>query len=101
LKIDVIVTGDTNTTLVAKQATKAISIVAAVFTEDPVAAGLVDSLRRPGGKHHRNKHPRSELSDKRLELLREIVPDVTRVAVLWSRQFLIMPCCWREADHCA
>ena len=77
---------DTNTTLVAKQATKAISIVAAVFTEDPVAAGLVDSLRRPGGNITGISILAPEMSDKRPELLREIVPDLTRVAVLWSRQ---------------
>jgi putative tryptophan/tyrosine transport system substrate-binding protein len=49
LKLDVIVMGDTTTTLIAEQATKDIPIVVAVFTEDPGGAGLVNSLRCPGG----------------------------------------------------
>jgi hypothetical protein len=57
--VDVIVTADTTATLVAKQATKDIPIVAAAFTEDPVATGLVDSLGRPGGNLTGNKDPRS------------------------------------------
>jgi putative ABC transport system substrate-binding protein len=86
LKMDAIVTADATATLVVKQATKDIPIVAAVFTEDPVAAGLVESLRRPGGNLTGISILAPEMSGKRLELLQEIVPGLTRVAVLWSRQ---------------
>jgi putative tryptophan/tyrosine transport system substrate-binding protein len=86
LKMDVIVTADPTTTLVAKQATKDIPIVAAIFIDDPVGAGLVESLRHPGGNLTGISILAPEMSGKRLELLREIVPSLTRVAVLWSRQ---------------
>jgi len=59
LRMEVIVTGDTATTFVAKKATKDIPIVAAVFNDDPVAAGLVGSLQASGWQPHRNKLARS------------------------------------------
>jgi putative ABC transport system substrate-binding protein len=86
LRVDVIVAGDTTTTSAVKQATKDIPIVAAVFVDDPVASGLVDSLRRPGGNLTGTYLFAPEMSGKRLELLKEIVPGLRRVAVLWSRQ---------------
>jgi putative tryptophan/tyrosine transport system substrate-binding protein len=101
LKMDVIVTADTTATLVAKQATRAIPIVAAVFTEDPVATGLVDSLGRPGGNLTGISILAPEMSGKRLELLREIVPGLTRVAVLWSRQAPEHAALLRETDRAA
>jgi putative ABC transport system substrate-binding protein len=101
LRVDVIVTGDTATTVVAKKATKDIPIVAAVFTDDPVAAGLVDSLRRPGGNLTGINLLAPEMSGKRLELLREIVPGLTRVAVLWSRQVPRHVVLLRETDQAA
>jgi putative tryptophan/tyrosine transport system substrate-binding protein len=101
LKIDVIVTADGTATLVATQATKDIPIVAAVFTEDPVAASLVDSLGRPGGNLTGISFFEPEMSRKRLELLREIVPGLTRVAVLWSRQVPEHAARLRETDQAA
>jgi putative ABC transport system substrate-binding protein len=101
LKPDVIVTGDTTTAVVAKQATKDIPIVAAVFTEDPIAAGLVDSLRRPGGSVTGTYLFTPEMTGKRLELLREILPGLTRLAVLWSRQVPYHTALLRETDHAA
>jgi putative tryptophan/tyrosine transport system substrate-binding protein len=101
LKMDVIVTGDARTALVAKQATKDIPIVVAVFTQDPVGAGLVDSLRRPGGNGTGLGILALEMAGKRLELLREIVPGLTRVAVLWSRQDTYHPALLREVDQAA
>jgi putative ABC transport system substrate-binding protein len=80
LKMDVIVTGDTTTTLIAKQATRDIPIVVAVFTQDP------GELRRPGGNVTGLGIFSAEMSGKRLELLRELLPGLMRVAVLWSRQ---------------
>jgi putative tryptophan/tyrosine transport system substrate-binding protein len=101
LKMDIIVTGDTTTTLVAKQTTKDIPIVAAVFTEDPVAAGLVDSLGHPGGNLTGISILAPEMSGKRLELLREIVPGLTKVAVLWSRQVPFHAALLRETNQAA
>jgi putative tryptophan/tyrosine transport system substrate-binding protein len=88
-KMDIIVTGDTNAALVAKKATKDIPIIVAVFTHDPVAEHLVGSLRRPGGNVTGISSLAPEMSGKRLELLREIVPGLTRVAMLWSGPVLM------------
>ena len=65
----------------AKQATKTIPIVM-VTTADPVATGLVDSLARPGGNITGLTRLSRELSGKRLELLKEVVPGISRVGVL-------------------
>jgi ABC-type uncharacterized transport system substrate-binding protein len=67
----------------AKQATKTIPIVMVVPT-DPVATGLVDSLARPGGNVTGLTRLTRELSGKRLELLKEIIPRISRVGVLWD-----------------
>jgi len=65
----------------AKQATKTIPIVM-VTTQDPVATGLIDSLARPGGNLTGLTTLQRELSGKRLELLKEAVPGISRVAAL-------------------
>ena len=83
LKVDVIfVAGGTRVTLAAMQATKTIPIV---FTAapDPVTDGLVTSLARPGGNVTGLSNLFEELGGKRLELLKQAVPGVDRVAVLW------------------
>jgi len=82
LKVDVIVATGTEVALAAKNATKTIPIV---FTSgaDPVAAGLVDSLARPGGNLTGLSTISAELTGKRLELLAETVRKLSRVAVLW------------------
>src|SRR5262245_22131392 len=67
----------------AKQASKAIPIVM-VTTQDPVATKIIDSLARPGGNITGVTTLRRELSGKRLELLKEVVPGVSRVGVLWG-----------------
>jgi putative tryptophan/tyrosine transport system substrate-binding protein len=85
LRMDVILAGEETAALAARQAAKDIPIVTAVFTADPVAAGLADSLRRPGRNVTGLGILSPEMASKRLELLREIVPGLTRVAVLWSR----------------
>jgi putative ABC transport system substrate-binding protein len=81
LKVDVIVTGGPTATRPAKKATATIPIVMAQDT-DPVGNGFVSSLARPGGNITglSNYHP--DLSGKQLELLKEIVPKLARVAVL-------------------
>ncbi|HEX2929433.1 MAG TPA: ABC transporter substrate-binding protein, partial [Candidatus Binatia bacterium] len=81
LKVDVLVLPTSATVLTAKQATKTIPIVM-VTQVDPVATGLVDSLARPGGNVTGIASLQRELSGKRLELLAEVVPRLTRVGVL-------------------
>ena len=83
LKVDVIVSGGSTATRAAKEATSTIPIVMAQ-DNDPVGNGFVTSLARPGGNVTGLAALRSELSGKRLELLKEIVPKLSRVAVLGS-----------------
>ena len=82
LKVDVIVASGAGG-MAAKNATQTIPIVF-VSVQDPVASGLVDSLAKPGGNVTGLSNLASELSGKRLELLKETVPKITRVAFLWS-----------------
>jgi putative ABC transport system substrate-binding protein len=83
LEVAVMVTESTPAALAAKQATQTIPIVTAAVG-DPVAAGLVASLARPGGNVTGVTTFTSELSGKRLELLKEAAPQTTLVAVLWN-----------------
>jgi putative ABC transport system substrate-binding protein len=84
LKIDVLVaTGGTPPALAAKKASTMIPIVF-LPVGDPVATGLVASLARPGGNITGLSNMQVGLSGKRLELLKEVVPKVSRVAVLWN-----------------
>jgi ABC-type uncharacterized transport system substrate-binding protein len=81
LKVEVIVSPTFQAIRAAKQATKTIPIVM-VVTVDPVAAGLVDSLARPGDNITRVTRLTRELSGKRLELLKEVLPTLSHVGVL-------------------
>jgi putative tryptophan/tyrosine transport system substrate-binding protein len=81
LKVDVIVTAGNSATAPAKDATKTIPIVMMNDT-DPVGQGHIDSLARPGGNITGLSSTSFDLADKRLELLKEIVPKLSRVAVL-------------------
>ena len=83
LKVDVLVANSLTAIRAAKQATKTIAIVM-VTVDDPVATGLVDSLARPGGNITGLTRLTRELSGKRLELLKEAVPRIARVGVLWN-----------------
>ena len=83
LGVDIIVTQGTPAARAAKNATSTIPIVMAAGL-DPVETGLVASLARPGGNLTGVTSTVPELSGKTLELLREIVPRVPRVAVLWN-----------------
>jgi putative ABC transport system substrate-binding protein len=83
LKVDVIATRSWPAAVAAKQATTTIPIVIA-GTGDPVATGLIQSLARPGGNITGLGDLDTELSAKRLELLKETVPHLARVAVLWN-----------------
>ena len=81
LKVDVIVSAGPAATRPAKQATATIPIVMA-FDDDPIGSGFVASLARPGGNITGLSTLAPEISGKQLELLREIVPKLSRVAVL-------------------
>ncbi len=81
LKVDVLVVISLSSIRAAKQATKTIPIVM-VTNFDPVASGLVDSLANPGGNLTGLTRFTRELSGKRLEVLKEMVPKVSRVGVL-------------------
>jgi putative ABC transport system substrate-binding protein len=83
LKVDVIVTPGTLATMAAKRATTTIPIVFPAVG-DPVTEGLVTSLARPGGNVTGLSVLALELVGKRLELLTQTVPGVSRVAVLWQ-----------------
>jgi putative ABC transport system substrate-binding protein len=80
LKVEVIVSGGSGSTRLAKEATNAIPIVM-TGDPDPVGSGFVTSLARPGGNITGLSTLRSELSGKRLELLKEIVPKLSRVSL--------------------
>ena len=81
LKVDVIVSGGNSATQAAKKATNTIPIVMTQVS-DPVASGFVASLARPGGNITGLSTLAPEISGKRLELLKEIVPRLSRVTVL-------------------
>jgi putative tryptophan/tyrosine transport system substrate-binding protein len=83
LKVDAIVTGDTPAVQAARNATTAIPIVMGNVA-DPVSVGLVASLARPGGNITGLTTLAPDLDDKRLELLKEILPKVARVAFVWD-----------------
>ena len=81
LKVDVIVTYGTPASEAAKRATATIPIVMAAII-DPVASGLVTSLARPGGNVTGQSMMSSDLVEKQLEILKEVVPKISRVALL-------------------
>jgi putative tryptophan/tyrosine transport system substrate-binding protein len=82
LKVDIIVAWSTPAALAAKQSTNTIPIIAAVMA-DPIADELVTNLARPGGNITGTTFLGPELVAKRLQLLKEVVPGLLRVAALW------------------
>jgi putative ABC transport system substrate-binding protein len=89
-KVEVIVTHGTPGTLAAKRAANGTPIVMAV-SGDPVATGIVKSLARPDGNITGSTFFNRELGEKRLELLKEALPDVVRVGVLLNPDNAVMP----------
>jgi len=83
LKVDVIVTTNTTGAIAVKKASATIPIVSMMGT-DPIQTGLVASLARPGGNVTGVAHLGRELIGKRLELLKETLPEVSRIVVLWN-----------------
>ena len=84
LKVDAIFTGGTRTILAAKNATRTIPIVM-VSTSDPVGTGMVDSLSHPGGNITGMSLLATDLWPKRLEILKEIFPKLSKAAMLWNK----------------
>jgi ABC-type uncharacterized transport system substrate-binding protein len=82
LKVDIIFAGGHPATEAAKNATQTIPIVTS--SQDPVSSGFVVGLARPGGNITGLTNLTSELVGKRLELLKEVIPQLFRVAVLWT-----------------
>jgi len=83
LKADVLVTSGTPATLAAKEATRTTPIVIAAMG-DPISAGVVASLARPGGNITGLASMSPEIDGKRLELLTDLLKGVSRIAVLWN-----------------
>jgi putative ABC transport system substrate-binding protein len=83
LKVDVLVTAGTPATLAVQKATTSVPLVM-VAVGDPVGTGIVPSLSHPGGNITGLTSISTEMDGKRLELLREVVPSVSHIAVLWN-----------------
>jgi ABC-type uncharacterized transport system substrate-binding protein len=84
LKVDLIVASGSPASFAAKGATKTIPIVMPSLNADPVATGLIASLAHPGGNITGITEMAPQLSGKRLQLLKDIVPPLYRVAVFWN-----------------
>jgi putative ABC transport system substrate-binding protein len=95
LKVDLLVTPSQAAALAAKNATKTIPIV--FYGSDPVGVGLVDSLARPGENITGFSVMSAVLSGKRLELLKETIPKLSRVAALWNPQDTSSVQTWKES----
>jgi len=100
LKVDVIVSSGPTMTRAAKEATSTIPIVMA-FDSDPVGNGFVTSLARPGGNVTGLSALSPELSGKQLELLKEIIPKLSRVAVLGNSTEPANPKTFKEIELAA
>jgi putative ABC transport system substrate-binding protein len=99
LKVDVIVAPGSNDTRAAKNATKTIPIVFTGAGSDPVTLGLVESLARPGGNVTGFAQIAAQLAGKRLELLKETIPKLSRAAVLWDVQNAGSKEIWEESQR--
>src|SRR5262245_35835820 len=107
LKVDIIFAGGHPATEAAKNATQTIPIVTS--SQDPVSSGFVAGLARPGGNITGLTNLTSELVGKRLELLKEVIPPLSRVTVLWTPCWECLPgnttsnasAIWRRAEVAA
>ena len=95
LKVDIIVTRGTPAALAAKNATATIPIVMAAIAE-PVGTGVVGSLARPGGNVTGLSAIVNELAAKRIEIMREIVPKISRMAMIDNMGNASVPAAWDE-----
>jgi putative ABC transport system substrate-binding protein len=97
LKVDVLLTPATPAAVAAKNATRTIPIVF-YSGSDPVALGLVDSLARPGGNITGFTTIGAVLAGKRLELLKETISNLSRVAALWNPHDSLSAQAWKESQ---
>ena len=100
LKVDVMIAGGTPTALAAKRATTVVTIVFAM-TGDPVGTGLVAHLARPGGNLTGLSTQTTDTVSKRIELLREVVPNLRRLAILANINSPVVVLEMREAQAAA
>jgi len=100
LKVDVILTRGTPAALAAKRATATIPIVMA-SSGDPLASGLVASLAHPGGNVTGLSALATEIEGKQLELIRGIVPKITRIGFLFNMSNPVRQAEWKEAEPLA
>jgi putative tryptophan/tyrosine transport system substrate-binding protein len=98
LNVDVIVTWGTDAVLAAKQATTTIPIVMGTIG-DPLGSGIVTNLARPGGNVTGSSSRAAELESKRLELLKEAVPGLSRAAILFNPTNHYMPLALQSARN--
>ena len=84
LKVDLIVASGSPASFAARRVTETIPIVMGSLNADPVATGLIASLAHPGGNITGITEMAPQLSGKRLQLLKEIIPSLSRVAVFWN-----------------
>jgi putative ABC transport system substrate-binding protein len=96
LNVDVIVTWGTDAVLAAKQATTTIPIVMGTIG-DPLGSGIVTNLARPGGNVTGSSSRAAELESKRLELLKEAIPGLSRAAILFNPTNHYMPLALQSA----
>ncbi|HEY2920326.1 MAG TPA: ABC transporter substrate-binding protein [Candidatus Binatia bacterium] len=99
-KVDLIVTAGTPATIALKKATTALPLVM-IAVGDPVGSGLIASLAHPGGNLTGLTSISPELDGKRLELLREVVPKISHVAVLWNPTSPLQVAAERETQAAA
>ncbi len=101
LKLDVIVAGNALAAKSLKRATTTIPIVIAMYPGDPVADGVIKSFAHPGGNVTGVVPLSPELTGKRLEFLKETVPKLSRVAVMWNPDVAGTRAQWQETQTAA
>lgn len=100
LRVDAIVVTGNRAAAAAKEATSTIPIIIA-GAGDPVGTGMIASLARPGGNITGTSAQATELSAKRLEIIKEAVPKASRIAVLWNADNPAMTLRYREIEKAA
>ena len=101
LKVDVIVSGSSVAVAILQHTTSAIPIVMATYGGDPVANGIVTSFAKPGGNITGVISLAPELSGKQLELLKETLPRLSRLAVMWNPDDSASRAQWQELQTAA
>jgi len=101
LKVDAIVSGASVAVAILQHATSTIPIVMATYGGDPVADGVVTTFAKPGGNITGVISLSPELSGKQLELLKETLPKLSRLAVMWNPDDSAALIQWQELQSSA